>query len=173
MGAEYKEMFTMDCKRRGSMNKTGIEGYSKRREISGDCVSDKSWPIETAVRTWAQCERQEAKIIAKMGKRQCRSFAVMERTNFLPPSLSHSHTHTYMHTHTPLPGGSIPGDMWDAVLAAVSVREMWHPGWPRNMSWSCTKNELLNSEEETTICSNSWTSSPTFDFPLVFGRTGA
>lgn len=33
------------------MNKTGTEGYSKRREISGDCVSDKSWPIESAVRT--------------------------------------------------------------------------------------------------------------------------
>lgn len=49
------------CKRRGSMNKTGIEGYSKKREISGDCVSDKSWPIECAVRTWAQCKRQEAK----------------------------------------------------------------------------------------------------------------
>lgn len=58
-------------------------------------------------------QETRGKIIAKMGKRQHRSFAVMKRTNFLPPSLSHSHTqlHTHTHTHTPLPGGIIPGDM--------------------------------------------------------------
>lgn len=47
-------------------------------------------------------QETRGKIIAKMGKRQRRSFAVMKRTNFLPPSLSHSHTqiHTHICTRT-------------------------------------------------------------------------
>lgn len=36
-----------------------------------------------------------------------------------------SHIHTHKHTHTAhLPGGNIPGETRDAVLAAVRVRKM-------------------------------------------------
>lgn len=41
---------------------------AREREMEGDCVSDKSCPIEISAKTGAQCYRQEARKMAKTGK---------------------------------------------------------------------------------------------------------
>lgn len=58
MCATQEERQTQDCKRRGLMNKGEIERDRERlgkREMEGDCVSDKSWLIEISAGTGAQC----------------------------------------------------------------------------------------------------------------------
>lgn len=41
---------------------------ARKREMEGDCASDKSGPIEISAGTGAQCYRQEARKMAKTGK---------------------------------------------------------------------------------------------------------
>lgn len=96
----------------------------RRREMKGDCTSDKSGLIEISAGTAAQCYRQEARKMAQTGKARAGILHWWREKR-----LDYFHTFIITGTHaTHLPGGNIPGETRDAVLAAVSVREMQHPG---------------------------------------------